>query len=60
MTEAELDARLPDDINKVKNDYSIYYSHSTSTPRDFYLYLYIDVEDGDALSYIRINSEEWD
>lgn len=60
MTEAELDARLPDDINKVKNDYSVYYSHSTSTPRDFYLYLYIDVEDGDALSYIRINSEEWD
>lgn len=60
MTESELDARVPEDIDKSASTYSIYYSHSTSTPRDFYVYLYIDADGNNTLSYIRLNCEEWD
>lgn len=60
MTEAELDSRVPAEYDKLSSEYSVNYSYSAITPRDLYIYLYIDVEKGDALSYIRINSEEWE
>ena len=60
MSEAELDAALPDDMEKSESEYSVYYSYSSASPRDIYIYLYIDIDAKDALSYIRLASEEWD
>ncbi len=60
MSEAELDAALPDDMKKSESEYSVYYSYSSASPRDIYIYLYIDIDAKDALSYIRLASEEWD
>lgn len=60
MSEAKLDTIVPEAFDKTSSEYSVYYSYSASTPRDLYIYLYIDADKADELSFIRLNSEEWD
>lgn len=60
MTESELDVLVPDVFDKTASEYSVYYTYSSASPRDLYMYLYIDADSEDALSYIRIYSNEWD
>ncbi len=59
-SESELDTLLPADLEKTASQYSVSYNYTSSTPREIYIYLYIDIDSKDALNYIRLNSTEWD